>query len=66
MRKSWWKVMGIAVGLPSLILGVFFGVYTLVKVDIIGWTAALVILLVLIVNALFWMVKLGVVGKNRK
>jgi hypothetical protein len=58
--------MGIAVGLPSLILGVFFGVYTLVKADIIGWAAALVILLVLIFNALFWMVKLGVVGKNRQ
>ncbi len=66
MKGAWWKVMGLALALPSLIIGAFFGVYSLVQAGVIGWTAALVILLVLIINTLFWMVRLGVVGKNRQ
>lgn len=58
--------MGLAMGLPSLILGAFFGIYLLVEKDIIGWTLGLVILLGIIINTLFWMVRLGVVGKNRQ
>lgn len=66
MKQSWWKVMGLAMGLPSLILGVFFGINVLVQKNIIGWTLGLVVLLGIIVNTLFWMVRLGVVGKNRQ
>lgn len=66
MNHSWWKVMGLAMGLPSLILGAFFGIYTLVENGILGWPIGLIILLLVIVNTLFWMVRLGLVGKNRQ
>lgn len=66
MKQSWWKVMGLAMGLPSLILGAFFGIYMLVENGVFGWPVGLVILLLVIGNTLFWMVRLGLVGKNRQ
>lgn len=65
MKQSWWKVMGLALGLPSLILGAFFGIYVLVENGVFGWPIGLGILIALIANTLFWMVRLGVVRKNR-
>jgi len=64
--QAWWKVLGLALGLPSLILGVFFGLYYLVEKQIIGWTALLVVMLLVIGNTLFLMVRYGLVGKNRQ
>jgi hypothetical protein len=64
--QSWWKVLGLALGLPSLILGVFFGLYYLVSKGIIGWTSLLVVMLLVIGNTLFLMVRYGLVGKNRQ
>lgn len=64
--QAWWKVLGLALGLPSLILGVFFGLYYLVSKEIIGWTALLVVMLLVIGNTLFLMVRYGLVGKNRQ
>lgn len=66
MKQAWWKVMGLAMGLPSLILGAFFGISMLVDKGVFGWPAGLAILLVVIVNTLFWMVRFGVVGKNKQ
>lgn len=66
MKQSWWKVMGLAMGLPSLILGAFFGIYVLVQREVFGWGVGLTLLVVIIANTLFWMVRLGVVGKNRQ
>lgn len=66
MKQAWWKVMALAMGLPSLIIGAFFGLYVMVQNGVINWTVALIILLLVILNTLFWMVRLGVVGKNRK
>jgi hypothetical protein len=66
MKQAWWKVMALAMGLPSLIIGAFFGLYVMVENGVINWTVALIVLLLVIVNTLFWMVRLGVVGKNRK
>ena len=63
---AWWKVLALAMGLPSLIVGVFFGLYILVQKNIIGWTALLVIMLLVVANTLFLMVRYGVVGKNRQ
>jgi hypothetical protein len=64
--KAWWMVLGLALGLPSLILGVFFGLYWLVQKDIISWTILLVLMVAVVVNTLFLMVRYGLVGKNRQ
>ena len=66
MTPGWWKVMGLAMGLPSLILGAFFGIHALVTQGVFGWGMGLTILIVFILNTLFWMVRLGLVGKNRQ
>lgn len=57
--------MALAMGLPSLIIGVFFGVYALVQKQIIGWGWALIIILLVVGNTLFLMVRYGLVRKNR-
>ncbi len=62
----WWKVLALAMGLPSLILGLFFTLYYLVQQRIIGWTTLLVIMLLLIANTLYLMVRYGMVGKNKQ
>ena len=64
--QAWWKVLALAMGLPSLIVGVFFGLYILVQKNLIGWTTLLIVMLVVIVNTLFLMVRYGLVGKNRQ
>ncbi|MFP5491794.1 MAG: hypothetical protein ACLGG0_09840 [Bacteriovoracia bacterium] len=64
--QAWWKVLALAMGLPSLIVGVFFGLYILVQKGLIGWTTLLVVMLLVIVNTLFLMVRYGLVGKNRQ
>ena len=63
--QKWWQVMALAMGLPSLIIGVFFGVYALVQKQIIGWGWALIIILLVVGNTLFLMVRYGLVRKNR-
>lgn len=63
---AWWKVLGLAMGLPSLILGAFFGLNYLVKKQIISWTALLVVMLLVIGNTLFLMVRYGLVGKRKQ
>jgi hypothetical protein len=64
--QAWWKVLALAMGLPSLIVGVFFGLYILVQKGLIGWTTLLVVMLLVTVNTLFLMVRYGLVGKNRQ
>ncbi|MBY0516057.1 MAG: hypothetical protein K2P81_04065 [Bacteriovoracaceae bacterium] len=64
--SPWWKVMALAMGLPSLIVGTFFGLYVLVQKNIIGWVTLLIVLLLVIGNTFFFMVRYGLVGKNRK
>ena len=64
--QAWWKVLALAMGLPSMIVGVFFGLYILVQKGLIGWTTLLVVMLLVIVNTLFLMVRYGLVGKNRQ
>ncbi len=63
---AWWKVLALAMGLPSIILGVFFGLYLLVQKDLINWTVLLIVMLAVIVNTLYLMVRYGMVGKNRQ
>ncbi len=57
--------MGLAVGLPGTIIGVFYLLYSLVKSGHISWNMLLVILLLVIGYFLFFMVK-NVLGKKDK
>lgn len=65
-NQAWWKVLGLALGLPSVIMGSFFGLYALVEGKIIGWTTLLVLMLLLIGNTLFLMVRYVLVKKNKQ
>lgn len=58
-------VMGLAVGLPSTIVGVFFVLYQLVQKEIISWNMLLTILLVVVVYMLILMVKNGLDKKDK-
>lgn len=59
-------VMGLAVGLPSTIVGLFFILYQLVQAKLISWNMLLIILLVVVVYMLFLMVKNVLGNKNRQ
>lgn len=49
--KSWQKALALALGLPSTIIGVFFGFQELVKVGVIsqGWAQIILISVVTII-----------------
>lgn len=57
--------MGLALGLPSTIIGVFYLLYQLVKAGYISWNMLLGILVAVIGYILFLMVK-NVLGKKNK
>lgn len=59
-------VMGLAVGLPSTIVGLFFLLYQLVQNEIISWNWLLIILVTVVVGTLILMVKNGMVKKNKQ
>lgn len=63
--KKFFMVMGLAVGLPSTILGLFFVLNQLVVADIISWNTLLVILVLVVVVILGTMVKNVLVKKNK-
>lgn len=63
--QKFFIVMGLAVGLPSTIIGVFFLLYQLVQNEIISWNMLLAILLIVIAYMLFLMVKNGLVKKDK-
>lgn len=48
MMKSWQKVLALALGLPSTILGIFFLFQELVKMGLVtqGWAQIILILVV--------------------
>jgi hypothetical protein len=50
-------VLALALGLPSTILGLFGVVYHLVKKGYITWTWALVIMVLVVINSLYLMVR---------
>jgi hypothetical protein len=49
--KSWQKALALALGLPSTIIGVFFGFQELVKVGVIsqGWAQIILISVVTLI-----------------
>ena len=51
------KVLGIAVGLPSSILGVFFIVYYLVSKDILSSELALILILAIVGYSFYLMLR---------
>jgi predicted nucleic acid-binding Zn ribbon protein len=63
--RKFWIVMGLALGLPSTIVGVFFLLYHLVQNQIISWNLALGLILVVVGYMLYLMVKNGLDRKNR-
>jgi asparagine N-glycosylation enzyme membrane subunit Stt3 len=65
-NQKWWNVMALALGLPSLIIGVFFGLYALVTRGILSWGGALIVLILVIANSLFLMVRYGLVRKDKQ
>jgi len=64
-KSKFFLVMGLALGLPSTIIGFFFILYQLVKNDVISWNILLVVLLLVIFYMLFLMVKNGLVKKDK-
>jgi hypothetical protein len=64
--KKFLIVMGLALGLPSTIVGLFFLLYQLVQKEIISWNTLLVILLVVVASMLGLMVKNVLVKKNKR
>jgi hypothetical protein len=64
--KKFMLVMGLAVGLPGTIIGIFFLLYQLVKAGHISWNVLLIILLLVIAYFLFMMVKNVLGRKNRQ
>lgn len=63
--KKFLIVMGLALGLPSTIVGLFFLLYQLVQEKIISWNLLLIILLVVVIYMLGLMVK-NVLGKKNR
>lgn len=63
--RKFWLVMGLALGLPSTIVGVFFLLYYLVQRQIISWNLALGLIIVVVGYMLFLMVKNGLDRKDR-
>jgi len=57
--------MGLAVGLPSTIVGLFFVLYQLVQNNVIGWNTLLIVLLIVVSYMLGLMVK-NVLGPKNK
>lgn len=58
--------MGLAVGLPGTIIGVFYLLYSLVKSGYISWNMLLVILLLVIGYFFFLMVRNVLVKKDKQ
>ena len=58
--------MGLAVGLPGTIIGVFYVLYQLVKSGYISWNILLGILLSVVIYFLFLMVRNVLVKKDKQ
>lgn len=53
------KAIAIAVALPSAILGIFFGVYVLIQKNIISEVTALILILLVVINSLYMLLRYG-------
>jgi hypothetical protein len=64
-RHDWLKVLSLALGFPSLILGLFFLTDTLVKNKIVEFNVIIIIDLLIILSVLFLMIYYSS-NKNKK
>ncbi len=55
--KKYLIVMGLALGLPSTLIGVFALLYNLVQAGLISWNVSLVIMVLVSVNTLYLMIR---------
>ena len=60
------QVMGLALGLPGTIVGLFFVLNGLVSKGVISWNTLLIVLLVVVVSMLGLMVRYVLDRKNRR
>ena len=60
------QVMGLALGLPGTIIGLFFLLNGLVGKGLISWNTLLIVLLVVVVTMLGLMVRYVLDRKNRR
>lgn len=60
----WAAVLGLALSLPSLILGAFYFLSTLVESGIISETTGLIVGLLVVLNSIFLMVRYVLKKKN--
>ena len=64
MKKKYWMAMALSFGLPSAILGIFALVYSLVDKKLISWNTALIIMLAIISNTFFLIIRYARSKKN--
>lgn len=64
MKKKYWVAMALSLGLPSAILGIFAFVYGLVDKQIITWNTALLIMLAVIINTFYLIIRYARSKKN--
>ncbi len=55
--KKYLAVLALALGLPSTILGLFAVLYQLVQKGVISWNIALSVLILVIINILYLMIR---------
>jgi hypothetical protein len=54
------KIVGLAIGLPSTILGIFFFIYFLIQEKIISTNLGLILIVLVIVNIFYLMIRYAV------
>lgn len=54
------KVLGLAIGLPSTILGIFFFIYYLIQEEIISTMLGLTLLVLVIINVFYLMIRYAI------
>lgn len=64
--KKFVIVMGLALGLPATIIGLFFVLLELVKSGLISWNVLLIVLISVIAYFLFLMVRNVLAKKNKQ
>ena len=63
-NSKYFVVLGLSLGLPGTIIGVFFLIYGLVENKVITWNIGLPILILVVVNTLYLMVRYAIKRKN--
>jgi hypothetical protein len=54
------KILGLAIGLPSTILGIFFFIYFLIQEKLISTNVGLILIVLVIANIFYLMIRYAV------